>query len=241
MMAKNPHSALNELITDLRNDEKRLKAINTLKELESNDDALLGLKWFMEKHNYDVSKLEQFLSNSQGNPIPSIPETPVKKSFPWLKIAAAFLVIISFSYLAYYFGANTNYYQRNAFYESGLPVVLSSNNKKEMDDWMTEFKSENYERAKEMGEVLLKSKKDNDTIFYFLGRIYCELGDYSEGQKLFEKVSNSSSFYDKSYFLSALCLLETNRTVGFDRLESIMKNKVNPYSEEANKILLELK
>jgi tetratricopeptide (TPR) repeat protein len=241
MNAENPHSVLNELIADLKSDEKRLKAINTLKILDSEDEALLGLKWFMEKHNYDVSKLDQFLSNSQGNPIPSIPEIPAKKSFLWLKMAASFVVIISISSLAYYFGTNDNYYQRYAFYEPGLPVVLSSNSTKEMDDWMTEYKSGNYNSAKEMGKHLLQYQKDNDTIFYFLGRIHCELGNYSEGLALFEKVSNSSLFYERAYFLSALCLLETNRTLGFDRLESIMKNKVNPYSEEAKKILIELK
>src|SRR5690606_12191671 len=104
MNAENPHSVLNELIADLKSDEKRLKAINTLKKLDTEDEALLGLKWFMEKHNYDVSKLDQFLSNSQGDPIPSIPEIPAKKSFPWLKMVASFVAIISIASLAYYFG-----------------------------------------------------------------------------------------------------------------------------------------
>lgn len=241
MNAENPHSVLNELIADLKSDEKRLKAINTLKKLDSKDEALLGLKWFMEKNNYDVNKLDQFLSNSQGDLIPSIPEIPAKKSFRWMKVAASLAVIISIASVTYYFSTKESYYQRYAFHEPGLPVVLSTENTKKMDDWMTEYKAGNYSSAKEMGDHLLLSQKDNDTIFYFLGRIHCELGNYSEGLALFEKVSNSSLFYERAYFLSALCLLETNRTLGFDRLEGITKNKVNPYSEEAKKILIELK
>jgi tetratricopeptide (TPR) repeat protein len=231
------HINLEKLIAALQNKEQELWAIDALKNLNTTDEELLGIKLFMEQNNYDVAKLQLFLNTAKLNYNNLNKSTP-KPSYGWLKVAASIVLLVSFSIGGYVYYTSNNYYQQYAFHEPGLPVFMSDNSTT-IDNWMTEFKDNNFVEAQQMGEELLAQNTSNDTILYYLGVIYCNLGNYQQGLINFKKVSlNNVELKNKAYFLEALCVLQTNKTEAKGYFEAIALDTSTVYTEKASEILL---
>jgi len=234
----NSNISLEVLLAALKDKERKQWAINELKNLNSSDKELLGLQYFMEQNNYDVTKLALFLSSTEQR-FADIKHTPSKPSYGWLKMVASVVVLVSLSVGGYFYMFSENSYEKYAFHEPGLPVFMSDDNTS-IDNWMTEFKDNNFITAQKMGEELLAKNANNDTILYFLGVIYCQLENYPQGLINFKKVSfNNVELKNKAYFLEALCVLETNKTDAKKYFEAIAKDTSSVYAEKATQILID--
>ena len=107
--------------------EKEL--MEELKRISSSDTELVGLKYFLEDHNYNLSDLNHFLHGTNKK----IVKRKIVDHYT-LMIAAMFFVICSIGILFAFLSYKTKYINKYLLDEPGIPVFASAVHKITMDD-----------------------------------------------------------------------------------------------------------
>jgi hypothetical protein len=207
-----------------------------VKELKRNCSISEEVEGFIELYNFyegDCQKIKHYLNDAKQK---ITQKNHNKHSFNWLKYAAIFFVIIGIVSYLMIEKESKNYYKTYATTDLGLPVFMSIN-KSQLDNWMMEYKEKNYSKALEKGLSLYQENKTNDTILYYLGVIYLELNAPSKANRFFSQINNKKSNYiEKKEWLSAICLLSTNKSKAEKLLTRIEKEN-GFFSKKAKEIL----
>ena len=228
---------LDDWIIDLQDPSISQKTIDLLKNTSNDNEEIAGLKWFLAKHDYDISMLNDFLDSLKGD-FKSLTQHNSHNSKNYWKIAVSFALLIVGTASIVFLSNRKSAFEQYDFNDPGLPVVLSDNKQKELQDWMTEFKSENYKEVITHGEKLLQNDQKNDTILYYLGYTYCKSGDFKRASNLLGKVSTRSiEIKEKALFVHALCTMETNKETAKKELQKIANDPNNRFYLDAKKLI----
>ena len=122
--------------------------------------------------------------------------------------------------------------------EVGLPVVMGVGDS-ELDNAMSAYKLNDFNRSKKMLTDIF-SRKQSDTVAYFIGIDEFELGSYSSAIKYFLKVKNRSTFYYKSQYRLGLSYWEIGETANARQVFIGLKSSSSPFSVQAEIILKKL-
>lgn len=196
--------------------------VDYIKNNQFDDDALAGLKLFLENNDYDLQLLKQFTE-------PPLLDFKTKKQTPlntYYKIAAGIVLIISLGLLVKFSVSNkasdiTQYWIEDA----GFKVLMGPTDKSMMlQNGMSYYKSENYEAA--INKFLTVSV--NDTAQYYAGICYIKINQLDSATHYLKALSNLSVYKNKSYFYLALCYLYNNKQdEGYKILSKRTFNQIN--------------
>jgi len=207
-----------------------------VKEIKRSNSISEEVEGFIELYNFyegDCHKMKHYLNDAK---LKITQKKHNKHSFNWLKYAAIFFVIIGIGSYLMIEKESKNYYKTYATTDIGLPVFMSID-KHQLDNWMIEYKDKNYSKALEKGLTLYRENKKNDTILYYLGVIYLELNVPSKANLFFSQIKTKKSIYtEKKEWLSAICLLSTDKNKAEKSLIRIQKEN-GIFSSKAKEIL----
>lgn len=240
---------ITEIIAALRDKNRSEAVVILLKNTTEASEEILGLKLFLEQNDYDLNKLDRYLNQAEidfkslKSESLNVNKTKLKvvrggsnirKNIVRVVASVSLLIAVS---LGYSYFKTPNYLDKYAISEPGMPVFMSAIGKKEMDDWMTEYKAENYQKAQQMGEVLLRKSNDNDTVNFYQGVILVHLKEYDESIVLFQKVSVGNPILrEKSQFWEAISYLYIDKNEAKLKLEEIQQSG-NSFAKKAEVIL----
>ena len=239
------HITLELLLQSLENDfdsKERERIFEELKNSNPTDDALLGAKLLLEENNWDYTVLKNAFEKTE-NRIDALANANPKQSSKtnYLKYAAILLPIAFV--LGYFITGNFNsnaesidkYYIR----EEGLPNLMSAK-KKNWEDLMQLYKSNQLEKAFALSEKTASQKVENDTANYFHGVIAYDLKKYAVAKEYFGKVTTKkqSVFYNEASFRLGFSLskLHQNKEAKL-QFELVKVDSNNPYQKEAATVL----
>lgn len=227
-----PHFTYAEFMDLLKSSsENDLLIKNQLSSYDGNDIRLLGAKSFLEKED-DIHKLKAFLEFNPTNHHKKNKQNTVHRKI-YYKIAAGVLLALILSFGGIYFFKPKNYYQLYSVKDSGLNVFMGES-ASNIDDLMTEYKNENFEKAKSMSLKLISQNPTNDTLHYYLGVINCELKLPNEAIQEFNLVSKQATIlYERAFYSKTLCLMAVDKEKAKNNLLEITKNSNNTYYKQA--------
>ena len=184
----------------------------------------------------DTEKIKRYLKETKKKVTQSAPKT---RNISILKYAAIFITVIGIGSFFIEKSNSVDYYSKYTEKDLGLPVFMSIDQNK-LDNWMLDYKEENFEIALKEGEQLAKDYPKNDTINYYLGIIQLELKQHENALKSFNKIKNKESIYfEKARFLKCIGLLETDKEKA--KIELIkLSNDNTIYSVKAAEIIEEI-
>lgn len=154
----------------------------------------------------------------------------------WITSAVAASLIIGILLFNFYNSENqnTNLAQQYWNVEEGLPVKMST--KGIYDDAMNAFKQEQWQEAENLLVAI-----HSDTAFYFLGVINYQQKDYTTTASYFNKINNTSFWFDQSqYRLALVSILKED----FELAKKILQEQIDNntlFKEQATSILDKLK
>ena len=193
-----------------------------IKNNQFDDEALAGLKLFLENNKYNIQLLKQFTE-------PPLLDFKTKKQTPlitYYKIAAGIVLIISLGLLVKFTLSDksstiTNYWIEDA----GFKVWMGpANNSMALNNGMSYYKSEHYDAA--INKFLNVS--ENDTAQYYAGICYIKINQLDSATHYLKALSNLSVYKNKSYFYLALCYLYNNKQdEGYKILSKRTFNQIN--------------
>lgn len=199
------------------------------------DIRLLGAKAFLAKES-DINKLKTFLEFNPLNQNKKIKKNKLQPQL-YLKIAATVFLILTLSISVTYILKPKNYYKLYAIKDTGINLFMGENTTN-IDDFMTEYKDGDFEKAKTTGLNLIAKQPTNDTLHYYLGIINCELKLTNEAIQEFKLVSPKSVIlFERATFVKALCLMTIDKAKAKNSFVEIVKNTNNTYYKQASLIL----
>lgn len=239
----NSHTELNELIDQLRSPETRMKTIEYLKSNEFSDDAINGLKSFLETKDYEVHYLNEYLNKQDAlfNRIEAKARQNSKARYSGLKVAASIAIILGVSLWLYRSGNETEFYSEFAINEPGLPVYMDKNSDR-LDNFMLEFKANKHQNVINLGNQLITLDYKQDTVRYFMGISYCRKGDFSSAIEHFQDTREvDSTLGVKRDFYWSLALLEIGKEqAAIGKLKAVAQTNVSQYNAQAKAVLKKL-
>jgi tetratricopeptide (TPR) repeat protein len=230
-------SSLNELISLLDQPALLREKVEVLKKNMPNSDEVDGFLTLYSLMNGDTQKIKIYLLETKNKVTQSLPKT---RNISIIKYAAIFISVISFGSFFIIKSNSVDYYSKYAEKDPGLPVFMSIDQNK-LDNWMLDYKEENFELALKEGIQLEKDYPNNDTINYYLGIIQLELKQPENAVKTFDKVeANKQSIYiEKARFLKCISLLEFDKEKA--KAELLKLSKENSfYGRKAKEIINEV-
>jgi len=228
-------STLNELISLLDQPTLLKEKVEELKKNESNSDEVDGFLTLYKLMNGDTEKIKSYLQETKKN-VTQSQSAPKKRNIYILKYAAIFIAIIGIGSFFFLKSNSVDFYSKYTEKDPGLPVFMSVD-KNKLDNWMLDYKEENFDIALKEGIQLAKDYPKNDTINYYLGIIQLEVKQHENALKSFGKIENKESIYfEKARFLKCIGLLETDKEKA--KIELLKLSKENStYSKKATKII----
>jgi len=226
-------STLNELISLLEQPTLLEEKVEELKKNESNSDEVDGFLTLYKLMNGDTEKIKSYLQETKKKVTQSAPKT---RNISILKYAAIFIAIIGIGSFFILKSNSVDYYSKYAEKDTGLPVFMSVD-KNKLDNWMLDYKEENFELALKEGIQLAKDYPKNDTINYYLGIIQLEVKQPENAFKSFNKIkAKESVYFEKALFLKCISLLETDKEKA--KIELLKLSKENStFSKKATEII----
>jgi hypothetical protein len=178
---------------------------------EALPEEILGLRDFMEQHNWNSEALNAFLS-----PAPDLFEQLQNRkrqnrmgSWP-LKVAAVLVPLLGISWFIWQQNNTTtaNLYATYYAAEPGLPVTMSLKGNVDFANAMSAFKDRQWQEAEKGFATLLNQESDNDTLQYFIGCVQLELQDGANAILQLSEVDSASAFYKKARYRLLLAHLQ---------------------------------
>lgn len=244
MNNSNQHITLEILLKSLENDfdkVERARILQSLKDTEPTDDALIGAKMLLEENNWDYTILQQAFDTTQDkiNAV-ALGTKQTQKRQPYLKYAA---VLIPFVAIAGYFLLNTSKSIDTYFIkDTGLPNLMSTSE----NDWnklMQLYKSNELESAYQLSEEIGKEKRNNDTVIYYKAVIAYDLNKFEMANENFKNISaNKQSIFqaDAEFRLGFSLLKSGKKEEAKQQFERVKSNSENAFNADAATILKEV-
>ncbi len=176
-----------------------------IKNNQFDDEALAGLKLFLESNNFNIQLLKQFTE-------PSLLDFKTKKQTnlgAYYKVAAGIIFIISLGFLIKFsFNSKSETIANYWVEDEGFKVWMGDNNKSmALNNGMSFYKSEQYEAAKNKFLTI----SENDTAQYYASICYIKINKLDSATHYLKALSTLSVYKNKSYFYTALCYLFNNK------------------------------
>lgn len=243
MQENNSHIKFQYILDSLDNELDRIRVFEELKNYEPIDDDIKGLKLFLENNDYNHVLLKEYLTASEHKfDLLLDKHSGTKKKGPWLKYAAILLPIIGFGYYFLFMNISNNDELYAEYYEKeiGLPVLMGATDNVLFAESMNTFKAGEYENALVGFEELLKVEINNDTLQYYIGCSYMELGKTDIAIEQFLSVNNTSVFLDKADYRLALLFIKKGQFgLAKGKLDEITSDKSHRYYVQATALRLE--
>ncbi|WP_419213979.1 tetratricopeptide repeat protein [Maribacter sp. X9] len=157
-------------------------------------------------------KLEDFHGNLEDDG--KLKHFDFRKHKIIFRAAATIVLLIALGGMWHLFVPNHNERLFNEYFtpDPGLPTVMGNSDNYDFYEAMVNYKQGNYKAATVKWEDLLLQKKDNDTLFYFLGAAYLANGEPSKAIPYFDRVlkSDNPSFQNEAAFYNGLAHLKIN-------------------------------
>ncbi len=243
MKRNNPHiESLDDLLRELNNiesKEHKIAFINTIKKIQSDDDALKGAILFLEDHDWDVEELKNALINTNLRlDIKNKNHHRTKWMKSILKYAAVLIIPLGITTF-YYLSSNNK--SINQFYikEPGLPNFMADTRPNKWDKSMLFFKKGDYKYSLELLNTN-HIEKNNDTLLYFKAVCNYEMGNYKESLSLFKKHlkhTTSSFYYDSEFRIGFVWYKVGNIKKANEQFIKLAKDQNNPFYPEAKNIV----
>lgn len=245
MSNSNQHITLDILLKSLEDDfdkVERARILQRLKDTEPIDEALIGAKMLLEDNNWDYKVLQKAFSKTQTKIDEVASGTKqIHQKNNYLKYVAVFIPFIA---IAGYFLLNKSNSIDNYFIkETGLPTLMSNDNKNEWNELMQLYKNNELEKAYKFSSQIIETKKENDTVNYFKGVIAYDLQKFDIANESFKKIETNkqSSFYFDAEFRLGFSLLKSDKKEeAKQQFEKVKSNSESPYNSEATTILKEV-
>jgi TolA-binding protein len=219
-------------------EHRKKELLEKLKHLKTKDDALIGLRMFLENNdwNYDefkgaIKQTTLRIKQNKDNKNKII----APKIFRYAAILVLLTGIISFSY---YFKSRKTI---DDFYlkDPGLPNLMSSSYK---DKWNKSMKLFKAEKFKEMLSELhrLEIEENNDTLYYYKALSHYNMKNFEKAKYNFLALENKeeSVFYYDAEFRLGFSLYKANKIEDSKRqFLKITSDPNHPYYQESLSIL----
>lgn len=240
MNKENKHISLKELLVLLENENSREETIRFLKNLDSENEDVKGLKLFLETNNYDYKLLQDFISNSKPNFNSLIQEKKNSaNNRSWIKYAAVLIPLMGIGYFMMN-SSSSNLYSKYYEKEIGLPVTMGNDTKIVFNNTMNAFKDNEFKESLLGFNDLLENNPTNDTLLYFIGCANLELENLDKAILSFNEVSEPLILKQKSEYKLLLVYLKKEDYISAKKvLQQITGNKNHRYYEVAIQILIE--
>lgn len=204
---------LNNLISSL---ESRCPKdqVDVLKELlakqELTDDALDGVRLFLQDHDFNIPALIAFL-NKERQPILTLRKGKAQKIYYYYAAA----IILAIAVFGIYFIRDQNYHNKIKGYtltDNSLPVFASSEQSNtESYKLINAYKTGDTKVGIKYFEQIQKVDSSiNDTTLYVAALLYLKNEDFKNSINLFEKMDNEI-LTEKSTYFKSIGLLHLRR------------------------------
>lgn len=155
---------------------------------------------------------------------------PKNRRSVWLALAAGIVLLIA---AGIWWMARPDFNERlfaeYATTDPGLPVPMSTTDQYAFYDAMVDYKSEAYQMAIDKWEPLLAANPSNDTLTYYIGAAYFNLGQYPRAIEYYDDIDARSTFHSRSRWYLALSYLQTGDK---EALMNIQPDEKSPYAEK---------
>jgi tetratricopeptide (TPR) repeat protein len=167
-------------------------------------------------------------------------ETIKSKRFPWLGVAASFLLLLGLFTWVFFLSPTEEERLFAAHYQPdpGLVTAMGSSMEYEFDRGMVDYKLGDYEAAIARWENLREEKPENDTLNYFLGAAYLDLKNTDKAIFYFERTleTDADRFADDAYWYLGLAWVLRR---DFEQARKSLKLSNHPDAETLIKSLQE--
>ncbi|WP_158856033.1 tetratricopeptide repeat protein [Lunatibacter salilacus] len=167
-------------------------------------------------------------------------ETIKSKRFPWLGVAASFILLLGLFTWVFLIGPNEEEQLFLTHYQPdpGLVTAMGSSMEYEFDRGMVDYKLGDYEAAIVRWEKIIQEKPENDTLQYFLGAAHLDLKNSDKALFYFERVLEveTSKFTDEAtWYLGLIYLLKRD----LEQARIMLEKSSHPDAEKLLKSLPE--
>ncbi|MTI22669.1 hypothetical protein E1176_16675 [Fulvivirga sp. RKSG066] len=155
--------------------------------------------------------------------------------YPWVKIAASLLIVITLGFVIYQF-SKPNYDQLYDEYYRPYPNIVSPTNRSSEQNSLDAYQLlERGETDKALTKLYATSVA-NDTVTFYLGQALLAKGKYEEAIAKFKSIAPQSTFFEPAQWYESLAYLQTD-----DQEKLLLKldqiiNSQSSYAQRAKKI-----
>jgi tetratricopeptide (TPR) repeat protein len=205
-------------IAQSNSEQEWSEVIAFFKSYNGDDDALLGMKYFLESHGFSRSVLLGYESKIMaGKQRFETPPVRIVKLPTWVVVTAASVIVISGVLL-------NNYLQQESVkvIEPPLPVYLSIDGNS-LNKAMSLYKQQDYNKA-----INIFNQIQSDTADYYKAVAHEMLEDYERSIVTLNQIQPSSEYFVKSRIRLASIYYQLGKTdIAIDLL-----NNLKPTNEE---------
>jgi hypothetical protein len=210
---------------------------------EALPEELLGLRDFMEHHNWSTEALNAFLTPAADS-FEQLQERNKHVALRYwpLKAAAVLIPMIGISWFIWQQNEpdTTRLYTTYYVAEPGLPVTMSVSTNVAFANAMSAFKDNQWEEAEHGFTLLLNQQSSNDTLHYYMGCVQLEKQLPSDAITHFSSIDTKSTFYRKARYRMLLAHLSLGNTELARSLAiAIANDTLDNHSEKAASLLSE--
>jgi tetratricopeptide (TPR) repeat protein len=175
----------------------REELFSKLEGLKTDDEALKGIQFFVQKHGRDYELMRNTFK-SFNELLDSKEKNTKKINLSWLKYAAALVVVLGLSF--YYFKSKSIDLTAFEYKDAGLPVLMGSEGNIVFNNGMSAFKMKDYHKAYEE----FSKCENSDTVYFYQGMCAYMGEDYKKALYHMNEVPLQSVFYGKSLYINSL-------------------------------------
>jgi hypothetical protein len=213
---------LNQLFNGSLSEIDALQLLERIRSTTPEGEAAIGLKKWLEKNDYELPKLKQWVARSQ-NHLPS--STSARQPLP-LKVAASIAILLATSYFAYQF-LITNKAPWNNYYamDSESPTLMGKSSQKSL--WIELYCSGNSKETLSKIHFAQAEESTNDTLLFYKAIVLFENNAAKDALLELQKINYSQSHLRTEInYLSAFCYLQLkDKAMAKLLFERIVKEK----------------
>lgn len=212
----------------------REELFSKLEALKTEDDALKGIQFFVQKHGRDYELMRNTFK-SFNELLDSKEKNTKKINLSWLKYAAAFMVVLGLGY--YYVKNKALDLTAFEYKDAGLPVLMGSEGNIVFNNGMSAFKMKDYHKAYEE----FSKCENSDTIYFYQGMCAYMGGDYEKALYHMNQIPIESIYYGKSLYLNSLCNIHMGKNEDAKLTLQVIILTQQDFQDRAKELLEKLK
>lgn len=213
MNQEKQHITLKQIELALDNKVLLRQLIDRLKVEDIDDEEVVVIKDFLEKHDYDADALIEFFKPNVADFEKILEKHTAKKRNSILRVAAVFvpLIGIGFFWISNRTTATDVAFKKYYETELGIPVTMGSSGNVQFLEAMNTYRDGDFTAAISQFESLQAGAVATDSLNYFVGCCYFNLEDFDKAISKLEAVDESSFYYQKARFYMALAYIQQNQ------------------------------